>query len=511
MGLHEVLDHTSSIPNQRLAKRWFRHCNETHRKCWPRKGQALGHPTRLVEIRPPATLRVVETAALPRDLAYIALSYCWGKAQFLSLKEDSITQMSEGIAFSDLPKTFQDVVIVAGWFQIRYLWIDSLCIIQDSLQDWLEESQRMGSIYRNAYLTISATGAHDPTHGCFFQRSCDLVRSVKVRLSKLSGLANNYFCFDRSFWSSNIIDSPLADRAWALQERLLSPRILHFGRQQIAWECQEMSACETFPKGLSDEWAVARDYSIKRVLVDEQRSFLQSWEDVIPVYSKLTLTKMTDRCIAFAGIAEGAQALARRQGCESKYFAGFWRYMFEHQLVWAADIEGGRRDPDNYLAPSFSWLSFMGRVRFPVLDKLKLTTHIFLEILSVKINLLGDTTFGPIEQGSYIKVRGRLGEMEVRRNNKRSWDITSAGQSFDDEQTPRGRAIFDDNSSVESISYTALPVVQYGPEVHGLLLMPINGNVENGYGRVGKFHIDDLFDLWEGKWRSFPPQSFIIA
>lgn len=96
---------------------------------------------------------------------YVALSHCWGPSQPFILTTASETAFRNGIPFQALPRTFQDAVTITRLLCLRYLWIDSLCILQDDKDDWERESANMADVYRNAYLTIAASNAASHAEG----------------------------------------------------------------------------------------------------------------------------------------------------------------------------------------------------------------------------------------------------------------------------------------------------------------------------------------------------------
>lgn len=152
-----------------------------HKSCNHPRTRQNWMPTRLLDVSPAktkaGTIFLVERTTIPSDLEYMSLSHCWGSKPIMSLSQTNIDSLKKGISVSDLPKTFQDAVIVASWFQCRYLWIDSLCIVQDSVEDWRRESAKMRHVYQNAQLNIAATGAVDSSVGLFFERDPLIVSS----------------------------------------------------------------------------------------------------------------------------------------------------------------------------------------------------------------------------------------------------------------------------------------------------------------------------------------------
>jgi hypothetical protein len=187
-------------------------------------------------------------------MEYIVLSHCWGKLTEERKREfcttdDNIKARLEGFSLSTLPKTFRDAVQVTRELGIRYIWIDSLCIIQWNRKDWEHEANRMEGVFASAYCTIAATSAVDSESG-FLKRN---VSSECVHVLDASS-RRFYICADTDDFGSYIdIDdfdnhvesAPLNTRAWVMQERILSRRTIHFSDKQIYWECGEGVYCET--------------------------------------------------------------------------------------------------------------------------------------------------------------------------------------------------------------------------------------------------------------------------
>lgn len=160
----------------------------------------------------------------------------------------------------EISKVFRDAMEVAASVGLQYIWIDSLCIIQDSVDDWIAESTQMSNIYSYGYLNIAADGFSDGSSGLFTSRNVKVLSPIKVACHEnvrmhVSGgdirplRAGEYFLLDVHCWRDAIEDAPLGRRGWVVQERALSPRTLHFGKGQIFWECLDIQASEVFPRG----------------------------------------------------------------------------------------------------------------------------------------------------------------------------------------------------------------------------------------------------------------------
>ena len=220
---------------------WLDECIQCHQNCQQPAKAHLGQasttlPARVLDVWPSKGacdnfVKITENFCGP----YVALSHCWGTARHLVTERNSIESHKKGISLQDLPKTFQDAVILTKEIGLRYVWIDSLCIIQDDIKDWINEAAKMADVYQNAYCTIAATGSQGDQEGIFIQRSKQDVCPLRY-----SG-ANNYiaatYIEDDVAAMKELHTSPLSTRAWTLQERLLSRRTLHFTRSRVIWEC----------------------------------------------------------------------------------------------------------------------------------------------------------------------------------------------------------------------------------------------------------------------------------
>lgn len=154
-----------------------------------------------------------------------------------------------------LPKSFQDAIQVARSLSLEYIWIDSLCIVQDDLNDWIRESKNMCAIYESSWLTIAATAAVDGTVGISLKEK----RGGEVSGTTSAG-AELHFIFCKSphshpparYHRERENEFPLFHRAWIFQERMLSPRVLHFGETELFSECRQKHRCECEVKHLWD-------------------------------------------------------------------------------------------------------------------------------------------------------------------------------------------------------------------------------------------------------------------
>jgi hypothetical protein len=163
-------------------------------------------------------VKLVQSTELSKDTQYAALSHCWGGPKFpipRTLEASLETHTNDGLQYDELPKTFREAIDVTRAMGYEYLWIDSLCIIQDSADDWKKEARRMAIIYDNAIFTIAAMDAENSSQGLF---------------------AADVGCV-----------STLESRAWVCQERMLAARTLMFTNESVSWECRQASATSESP------------------------------------------------------------------------------------------------------------------------------------------------------------------------------------------------------------------------------------------------------------------------
>jgi hypothetical protein len=240
-----ISEYTGSEESWRVAMGWLEKCLKTHTTCG-RARTTNWKPTRLLDVgnRESKFIRLSETVEEAPILPYVTLSHCWGGIEIKRLLRDDRADMLNNIRIDELPKTFQDAIAITRRLGVRYLWIDSLCIVQDSTEDWARESSMMGQVYQNGFCNIAATGAEDGRVGCFLKRDVALVQKFSFRIHtpipKFGLKPGLYDMVPRDLWSDGLWNAALNKRAWVAQERILAPRILHFSATQLYWECNEL-------------------------------------------------------------------------------------------------------------------------------------------------------------------------------------------------------------------------------------------------------------------------------
>lgn len=367
-----------------LAHQWLKQCQEEHTTCQHSSNLKKEVPSRLIElceIKGHRTARLVLREEFPENVRYLTLSHCWGSGPIYSLRSNLLDDFRVNISIQSLPSTFQDMIDVTLRLGYSYVWVDSLCILQDDALDWSSESNRMADVYEHASLNIAATAFTSSTSGLFVpkktERTEPLIVSTDIRLKDHS-LTGTYVLISGMLWSSRVDTAPLNRRAWVLQERFFSPRILHFGKDQLLWECQEQQACEMFPGGLPELMYNSRraGYTPYRTIMSlnpdiNRERFQAAWYKIIEAYTVADLTFSSDKLYAIAGIRHRFETILN-----DTCIYGQWWKSFTADILWCRAWGDLRRLPRasnleasnlSWRAPSWSWACLDCRVLFPLM------------------------------------------------------------------------------------------------------------------------------------------------
>lgn len=332
-----------------LIRDWINDCDSIHHLCG-RMDDEKELPTRVLQISgsPKApSVKLMETNDQKGN--YCALSHCWGPPDKrpLMTTRANLHQHLDGIPLEDLPKTFQDTVMLSLALGITYLWIDSLCIIQNNTGDWNNEAGKMGTVYTNATLVIAAAGAKDSTEGLFTEdrtqtRTCKLPYTI-------GGLSKGAFNIAIARPSIHTYSSPLRKRGWALQEWYLAPRLFLSLPIGIALKCKEGEYQERCD---APSWGFG--------LFERE-----SWLTMLEIFSSKQLTYPSDRVHAVRGIAA---EISKTREHQYIWELGVWEGDLIEQLWWC------RREPatesESLNLPSWSWAATGGDIYWMLDQKL---------------------------------------------------------------------------------------------------------------------------------------------
>ncbi|KAF2691693.1 HET-domain-containing protein [Lentithecium fluviatile CBS 122367] len=430
-------NNTGSDATFELASYWLHRCLSEHKQCRMSsdENELPFMPTRLLDVSNNA-IRLIETKDLIgtdlNDRVYLSLSHCWGLVPIIRTLQENYEAHLTNIDPAKLSKTFREAVHVTRKLRFRYIWIDSLCIIQDSASDWAAEAATMCDVYRNATLKIAAAHAGSGDVGCFKDRDGLLqfpfVAELALPATRDASSTKPRHILLTSYGRIEGVgapEPPLYGRAWVLQEQLLSPRMLIFDGNLIRWECVCGHGNERTPTGgMSRHIGLQKDiragiFSTTDFFdmlddnpgkVSGARIKLLHWCDAVMDYTHRGMTKASDRLVALDGIAQALRMKTKR-----KYYAGLWSQDLWMGLLWSIshedeytpttmasfDLERNkhvRHDED--LAPSWSWAS----VTVPVVYLVP--TIIYLdhvcEILSTHVSGT------PAKQSGRLEMRGHI-------------------------------------------------------------------------------------------------------
>jgi hypothetical protein len=359
---------------------WLHDCRKNHAACQQAKPDPPELPTRVIDVGSAHGSEdpyLYESGGQQAD--YIALSHCWGKNPVIMTTQNTLNSRKAAIEWSSLPKTFQDTIGLTRQFGVKYLWIDSLCIIQDDTADWRCEASRMGTVYQNACLVISAAGASDSRQGFLNLRA----QPQEIQATDADGHSASVFArtwepldharFSKRLGSTsmkaemNVVSEhqlPLFKRAWVLQERLLAKRVLHYTSFERIWECNTTQACEC--GGISerlgscyaDSGANFKVAHCRQMAEPDTAQRMRHWEYLVLHYSRRELTYASDKLVAISGMARQISLPAM-----GRYLAGIWESELVRELQWITLKPTGeeihrKRLPNQ--APSWSWAASEG-------------------------------------------------------------------------------------------------------------------------------------------------------
>ncbi|KAI0401501.1 HET-domain-containing protein [Xylaria palmicola] len=358
IGFPKLPDISSNTYFETL-RQWLKDCDNNHMGCHLEDSEsALATlPTRLIDVeeRDSPYVRLLETqhstVQVPH-LRYVALSHPWGdkaKHSHYCTTRENIAHHKAGIAINILPPTFQDAIQATRQLRVRYLWIDSLCIVQGKDGDFEDEATHMETVFSSAYCVIAATCASGTSSG--FLKSRPDRNIVKM---ERPGEAPLYFCDAINNFQQDVIEGTLSQRGWVLQERALARRTIHFANNQTYWECGEA--------------ALLGDPKFPRVATESSKGGqIRLYELLYKQYSRLQFSRSYDRPLAIAGLE---QRLIRAFNTQGGY--GVFARYFGRGLLWQRDVtmapSAMKPIPfpasQKYAVPLWSWMAYEGAITF---------------------------------------------------------------------------------------------------------------------------------------------------
>ncbi|PBK93271.1 HET-domain-containing protein [Armillaria gallica] len=293
---------------------------------------------------------------------YVALSYVWGcKEQPHCTTRQNLDSYVEGIPLEYIPTTIMDALKVTRTLGLRYLWVDAFCIMQDSKDDKAREIKQIRRIFRNAYLTIVAASADTVYDGFLHERLPPEPPATILPFHCPEGVLGTMQLRLRKYGPVNPID----ERAWCLEEHMLSPRRLIYSSHTLQYECQTMhvnvNGAPNFAIPYNGIPYLPYHIFLSKIPLGSNPPMDSdtTWDITLGAYTRRTVTWARDRLNALAGVVEQFE----RVWPNSKYIAGLWEHQLPGCLLW--NNRGGsqcRDRPALNLAPSWSWASINGEV-----------------------------------------------------------------------------------------------------------------------------------------------------
>ena len=478
---------------------WITDCSTKHEECNHDHAEGLhtltDYPTRLISV---GKKNLRHPQLVNFDLGkrpYLALSHCWGSdpSKMLTTTKATYNERRVGIPFQSLPKSFQDAIAVTRELGYQYIWIDALCIIQDSPLDWETESIKMGAIYSNSMCCIAATSARSCQDGLGKARNALQVTPCIVEWPDESapkdGLESRKTCqvkiwpLERQQISRYRGENrgPLDRRAWTLQEHISSSRIIQFAKREIYWSCKRYRSSESGDTYRNPEGWVEGIPVLGKDGNPNPRAPYMLWYNWLRQSSARKLTYESDKLPAIGGIARDIQ---RRT--QDEYCAGLWEGDILMGLIgwWPAlEPDPGMVAPKSlsgYRAPSWSWASLDGVVDIlDVEEKPSDYSNFNAKISKVEVKLAGGDAMGKVKDGK-LTISGLLTKIRVSKLSEEALPGSfKTWESGSGKQLGRGECFLDFESQLlEKELYFLLVVATEGSldtrHWRGLCLVAVN-------------------------------------
>lgn len=511
---------------------WIAECIGRHEKC--KRSPYHGYfPTRLIDVGPSDGSRepfLCETKEISRNqdlrtsinpivpkktsneqtnkssplLQYATLSHRWGESRNLKTTIKMLGALKSSIPISSMSRTFVNAVNVTRSIGLQYLWIDSLCIIQDSTQDWQQESSKMCAIYSNAIFNIAATSSSNGDEGFLHPRPTAV--QVPQKINAQESLDRRMP--SKALWLRPVVPdvNTLMGRAWYFQEVILAPRSLNFGYNEVNYYCRVCRRFERTPEQNGPDNTIhfhrepevyKREFStlLREDIVteDKYRDAMRLWHEMVDSYSSRQLTFPKDKLPAISG-------LASLLGFATKdhYLAGLWSRDLPFGLCWRVYDPDGSQKVKPYRAPSWSWVSQSSTIDYGAVG-----LHDYdwdVSVLDFGVDSLSDDEYGQV-QGGFIKLEGSMMQVDVEEAegdgySRFSCFLRRGDVGLCDEFPPDDYRL---DSEVEELWCLLLGVRILGSERYLLLLVVIKIDDEATFERVG--YIDDSYTSTESLWK----------
>jgi len=531
-----VLDNprTWSVETLNRIQFWVRNCILSHDHCakpqatirLPRRlidvmshGFGHGWPAEDIDMQTFSSLslenspnvRIISSSSLPEGTSYLTLSHRWGSTPSILLTKKTMFLLDGDISPYLLncreAAVFRHAIHVTRGLGFRYIWIDALCIMQDNSFEKTADVMQMDEIYMNSTLNISAAEGRI-REGLVFERNLLSMNPHRATVKVLKTQESVQLQVFPGKWFLVPFEVPLNKRGWVFQERILAPRIVHFTKNQVFWECCSLEASEVLPQGVLDQRRTHLSRSIGITSVSSMVQVRSRWYDLVEEYSYTSLTFADDRLLALSAVAK---RFCSALGLDpSEYLAGMWKNDLPLSMLWGQRSYPGMNGPEPMTnttteirhAPSWSWASVLGPIRNVELSSLAATT----EVLDVQITRLSPNFFDGADS-CRLRLRCPLCKFVRRVRDGASWIYFghhTEFQEFNDFNFQKGRAIVIDWDTSRKVVAEWLTTFGSGHTPSTQVLLHItsekseDGPIERGlvlrrttmrgtYARIGSF------------------------
>ncbi|KAI8712983.1 HET domain-containing protein [Fusarium sp. LHS14.1] len=417
-----------SASNFARVNQWLYDCEKYHVGCWPSETPML--PT-----------RVIDVGTLPADAQndkvrifcsqgirarYVALSHCWGGKIEPRLKLSNLDKFQSSILCSSLPATFRDAITITRNLGFQYLWIDSLCIVQDS-PNLEQELDNMGPVYRDSTLGLFAAASKNSNEG-ILNKEPSISYPKDAQLKVFSDPADSTTvmasvrCFSPGESSKQVwLQSPLASRGWTFQEQALAPRCLIYGEKGIYWRCPQnirsskLSHVDVLDKLLRTTKTIEPILHSPTLPCDSRISvdlfdLMIDYYDLVSRYSERNLKSPSDKLPAMSTIAKALSHKLAQENASPTYLAGLWEMDLPRGLMWKALSKSHAPHVSIYRAPSWSWATTDSPITFVGMLKSGWDRewHTDLRVVSCEVcPLRPGNPFSEVKSGRLV-VEGRM-------------------------------------------------------------------------------------------------------
>uniref|UniRef100_A0A8H7N4G9 Heterokaryon incompatibility domain-containing protein n=1 Tax=Bionectria ochroleuca TaxID=29856 RepID=A0A8H7N4G9_BIOOC len=287
-----------------IIRQWLQSCDNHHGGiCPPATRQDSVMPTRVIDVGTERdhSVRLIETRGAQGK--WIALSHQWGTSDnFCTTPENKVKHMN-GIEDEILPATFRDAVKITRALGRRHLWIDSVCIIQGRKGDFASEAKRMEQVYSGAYCVLATS--RSPGHDAGILQDREERDVMALQAQGQSGpfyLSQNIDDFD-----VHVLKGALNQRGWVLQEHALARRTVYFTDHQMYFECGQGVRCETMSRMTNETASFLGDPDFPQIIMSADKGErILLYQDLYTKYSRLGLSRPTDRAVAIGGWRNGS-------------------------------------------------------------------------------------------------------------------------------------------------------------------------------------------------------------